>query len=172
MQPVWGMLSDRLGRVRGVRVMRLALLAGLVPGLLSALAPNLAVLILGRALAGALFAAVIPSALVYIGDAVPISGRQKALADQLAASAIATAIATAAAGLASFCPTGRRFGNLWPRPGPQAARTAQGGRGRGPSGARRLPPKATLGAPRRAARARGGRCHPWVFDLPGTLPRG
>ena len=99
MQPVWGMLSDRLGRVR---VMRLALLAAVVPGLLSALAPDLAVLVVGRALAGALFAAVIPSALVYIGDAVPISGRQKALADQLAASAVATAIATATAGLAAY----------------------------------------------------------------------
>lgn len=98
MQPVWGMLSDRLGRVL---VMRLALLAALVPGLLSALAPNLTVLVVGRALAGALFAAVIPSALVYIGDAVPISGRQRALADQMAASAVATAIATAAAGLAA-----------------------------------------------------------------------
>jgi predicted MFS family arabinose efflux permease len=98
MQPVWGMLSDRLGRVR---VMRLALLVVVVPGLLSALAPNLSTLVVGRALAGGLFAAVIPSALVYIGDAVPISGRQKALADQLAASAVATAIATAAAGLAA-----------------------------------------------------------------------
>jgi predicted MFS family arabinose efflux permease len=99
MQPVWGMLSDRLGRVR---VMRLALLAVVVPGLLSALAPNLTVLVAGRALAGGLFAAVIPSALVYIGDAVPISSRQKALADQMAASAVATAIATAAAGLAAY----------------------------------------------------------------------
>jgi predicted MFS family arabinose efflux permease len=98
MQPVWGMLSDRLGRVR---VMRLALLVVVVPGLLSALAPNLSTLVVGRALAGGLLAAVIPSALVYIGDAVPISGRQKALADQLAASAVATAIATAAAGLAA-----------------------------------------------------------------------
>jgi MFS family permease len=99
MQPVWGILSDRLGRVR---VMRLALLAALAPGLLSALAPNLPVLVVGRALAGALFAAGIPSALVYIGDAVPISGRQKALADQLAASAVATALATATAGLAAY----------------------------------------------------------------------
>ncbi len=99
MQPVWGMLSDRLGRVR---VMRVALLAVVVPGLLSALAPNLAVLVAARALAGGLFAAVIPSALVYIGDAVPISSRQKALADQMAASAMATAIATAAAGLAAY----------------------------------------------------------------------
>jgi MFS family permease len=95
MQPVWGMLSDRLGQVR---VMRLALFAVLLPGLISALAPNLAVLVVGRALAGGLFAAVIPSALVYIGDAVPISGRQRALADQLAASAVATALATSPRG--------------------------------------------------------------------------
>jgi MFS family permease len=44
MQPVWGMLSDRLGRVR---VMRLALLAVLLPGLISAVAPSLAVLVAG-----------------------------------------------------------------------------------------------------------------------------
>ena len=85
MQPVWGMLSDRLGRVR---LMRLTLLAVVVPGLLSALAPNLAVLVVGRALAGGLFSAVIPAALVYIGDTVPISFRQKALADQLAAKGV------------------------------------------------------------------------------------
>ncbi len=65
MQPVWGILSDRLGRVR---VMRLTLLAVVAPGLLSALASNLPVLVVGRALAGGLFAAVIPAALVYIGD--------------------------------------------------------------------------------------------------------
>ena len=99
MQPVWGMLSDRLGRVR---VMRLALLGVVVPGLLSAAAPNLTVLVAGRALAGGLFAAVVPAALVYIGDAVPNSERQKALADQLAASAVATALATTAAGLAAY----------------------------------------------------------------------
>jgi predicted MFS family arabinose efflux permease len=98
MQPVWGMLSDRLGRVG---VMRLTLLAVVVPGLLSALAPNLAVLVMGRALAGGLFSAVIPAALVYIGDTVPLSFRQKALADQLAAGAVAIALATVAAGLAA-----------------------------------------------------------------------
>ena len=99
MQPVWGALSDGLGRVR---VIRLALIGALVPGLASALAPNLAVLVAARALAGALFAAVIPASLVYIGDTVPLSSRQKALADQLAASAVATALATALAGLAAY----------------------------------------------------------------------
>lgn len=98
MQPVWGMLSDRLGRVR---VIRIALLSAVAPGLLSALAPNLAVLIASRALAGGLFAAVIPATLVYIGDVVPDSRRQGALADQLAASAVATALATVGAGLAA-----------------------------------------------------------------------
>ena len=92
------MLSEGLGRVG---VMRLTLLAVVVPGLLSALAPNLAVLVMGRALAGGLFSAVIPAALVYIGDTVPISFRQKALADQLAAGAVAIALATVAAGLAA-----------------------------------------------------------------------
>ncbi len=99
MQPVWGTLSDRLGRVR---VIRLALVGVLVPGLVSALAPNLATLVVGRALAGGLFAAVIPASLVYIGDTVPMNVRQRALADQLATSAVATALATGTAGVAAY----------------------------------------------------------------------
>ncbi len=99
MQPVWGMLSDRLGRVR---TMRLTLVGVLVPGLVSALAPSLAVLVAARALTGGLFAAVIPASLVYIGDTVPLQVRQKALADQLATSAVATALATALAGFAAY----------------------------------------------------------------------
>src|SRR5918994_1607373 len=53
MQPVWGMLSDRLGRVR---VIRLTLLGAAIAGVLSAAAPNLTVLIAARALAGGLAA--------------------------------------------------------------------------------------------------------------------
>ena len=49
MQPVWGMLSDRLGRVR---VMRLTLLGATGAGVLLAFASNLTVLIAARALAG------------------------------------------------------------------------------------------------------------------------
>ncbi len=99
MQPVWGIFSDKLGRVR---VIRLALVGVLVPGLVSAFAPNLATLVVGRALAGGLFAAVIPASLVYIGDTVPMKLRQRALADQLATSAVATALATVAAGMAAY----------------------------------------------------------------------
>ena len=99
MQPVWGMLSDRLGRVR---VMRLTLLGATVAGALSALAPNLAVLVAARALAGGLFAAVIPASLVYVGDTVGTGSRQKALADLMAASAVGTALATVLGGLAAY----------------------------------------------------------------------
>ena len=99
MQPVWGMLSDRLGRVR---VMRLTLFGAAVAGVLSSLAPNLTVLIVARALAGGLFAAVIPASLVYIGDTVSMGSRQKALADLMAASAVGTALATVLGGLAAY----------------------------------------------------------------------
>jgi predicted MFS family arabinose efflux permease len=99
MQPVWGMLSDRLGRVR---VMRLTLFGAVFAGVISALAPNLAVLAAARALAGGLFAAVIPAALVYVGDTVAMSSRQKALADLMAASAVGTALATVLGGLAAY----------------------------------------------------------------------
>lgn len=99
MQPVWGMLSDRVGRVR---VMRLALMGATVAGVVSAVAPNLSVLVAARALAGGLFAAVIPAALVYVGDTVGLSSRQKALADLMAASAVGTALATVLGGLAAY----------------------------------------------------------------------
>ena len=56
-------------------------------------------LIIARALAGGLFAAVIPASLVYIGDTVGIGTRQKALADLMAASAVGTALATVLGGL-------------------------------------------------------------------------
>src|SRR5215203_6397909 len=103
MQPVWGMLSDRLGRVQ---VMQLTLFGAVFAGVISALAPNLAVLAAARALAGGLFAAVIPAALVYVGDTVRIDSRQKALADLMAASAVGTALATVLGGLAAYLALG------------------------------------------------------------------
>ncbi len=96
MQPVWGMVSDRIGRVR---VMRLALLGAAVAGVGSALAPNLLVLQVTRILAGGCFAALQPTTLVYVGDVWPVAVRQRALADVLAASSFGIAVATAGAGL-------------------------------------------------------------------------
>lgn len=96
MQPVWGMVSDRVGRVR---VMRLALVGAALGGLGSALAPDLLTLGITRAVAGGSFAALIPATLVYVGDAWPAATRQRPLSDVLAASSLGTASATAGAGL-------------------------------------------------------------------------
>lgn len=96
MQPVWGLVSDRIGRVR---VMRLALIGAAAGGIGSVLAPNLAVLGITRAVAGGCFAALIPSTLVYVGDAWPVEVRQRPLSDVLAAASLGIALATAGAGL-------------------------------------------------------------------------
>jgi MFS family permease len=96
MQVVWGVASDRIGRVR---VMRLALLGAVAGGAASALAPTIGVLVAGRVLTGACFAALIPASLVYVGDTWPERTRQRPLSDVLAASALGTAVATAGAGL-------------------------------------------------------------------------
>ncbi|WP_308258034.1 MFS transporter [Pseudonocardia lacus] len=96
MQPVWGMISDRIGRVR---VMRLSLLGAALAGVGSALAPNLAVLGVTRVVAGGCFAAIIPATLVYVGDVWPPAERQRPLSDLLTASSLGIAVATAGAGL-------------------------------------------------------------------------
>jgi predicted MFS family arabinose efflux permease len=97
LQPVWGIWSDRVGRVR---VMRLSLVGAVAAGAASAAAPSLLVLLLARAVAGSLYSATIPTALVYVGDTVPIARRQGALADLMGASSFGLAVSTAVAGLA------------------------------------------------------------------------
>jgi predicted MFS family arabinose efflux permease len=87
----WAAISDRLGRVR---TMRLALLIATATGLLSAAAPNLAVLMVARALAGAAFSASVPAAMVYVGDTVPIATRQAALTDLMTGAAVGMAVST------------------------------------------------------------------------------
>jgi MFS family permease len=91
----WAMVSDRLGRVRTIR---LALLLAAVGGLGSALAPTTEWLVVARGFAGACFAAAIPSALVYIGDTVPMRVRQAPLTDVMTCTALGIAAATVGAG--------------------------------------------------------------------------
>lgn len=98
LQLFWGMLSDRLGRVR---LMRLCLLGAAAFGLLSALAPALWLLVVLRALTGGLIGAIIPTSLVYVGDTVAVERRQAALAGLLGANALAITVATLGAGLAA-----------------------------------------------------------------------
>ena len=95
-QPVWGIVSDRVGRVR---VMRISLIGAAVAGACSVVAPNLAVLGITRVVTGACFAGVIPTALVYVGDVWPAATRQRPVSEVLTASATGIAIATVGAGV-------------------------------------------------------------------------
>jgi predicted MFS family arabinose efflux permease len=94
-QPVWGMLSDRYGRMR---VIRLTLALTAVCGALSAFAPNVGTLVVLRVATGAFFGAIVPTSLTYVGDTVPVQTRQRALSDLQLALAIGTALATVVAG--------------------------------------------------------------------------
>lgn len=89
-QPMWGMLSDRFGRLP---ILRGAMLAAAVAGVVSALMPTLWPLIVIRTLTGGLFGAVVPASLTYIGDTIPVSRRQGALSDLMSALGVSTAVA-------------------------------------------------------------------------------
>lgn len=95
MQPVWGIVSDRLGRVR---TLRLSLLLGGITTAASALAANPLQLGITRALAGAFFAAAIPAGLIYVGDTVPGARRQSEIANLMTGVALGTALTSAGAG--------------------------------------------------------------------------
>jgi predicted MFS family arabinose efflux permease len=95
-QPLWGFASDRLGRIR---IIRIGLAATAAACALSALAPNLNFLIVARILAGASVCAILPAALVYVGDMVPFKTRHAVIADLLAAVAIGTAAGSLGGGL-------------------------------------------------------------------------
>lgn len=91
----WAVVSDRLGRVR---TMRLALLLAALGGLASAAAPETGWLVVARGFTGACFAAAIPSVLVYIGDTVPLRLRQAPLTDVMTSNAVGITAATVTAG--------------------------------------------------------------------------
>ncbi|GAA3162446.1 MFS transporter [Nonomuraea roseoviolacea] len=95
-QPLWGVLSDRYGRVP---VMRGALLGATAAGLASAFMPGLIPLVALRVVAGACFGAVIPTSLTYVGDTVAAPIRQRALSDLMGATALGTAVATGFGGV-------------------------------------------------------------------------
>ncbi|MER7846898.1 MFS transporter [Kitasatospora sp. NPDC096077] len=95
-QPVWGVLSDRIGRLR---VIRTALAVAALAGLASAAAPNLTVLAVLRVVTGFAFGAVVPSSLSFVGDAVGPERRQAALADLMAALGLGSGLAALFAGV-------------------------------------------------------------------------
>jgi predicted MFS family arabinose efflux permease len=96
MQPVYGLLSDRLGRVR---VMRGALVGMAVANAAAAAAPGLGALVAAKAIAAGFAASLLPTSLVYVGDRVAFAARQHVIANLLAAGALGTALATVASGV-------------------------------------------------------------------------
>lgn len=98
-QPVWGALSDRLGRVT---VLRIAVAGGGVSCLVAATAQYFGVLVAARALAGLCFAAVVPTGITFVGDTVEdLAERQHALALLMASMTAGISVATVAAGVAA-----------------------------------------------------------------------
>ena len=95
-QPLWGAVSDRLGRVR---TMQLTLLGAALSTLASALSGSAAVLAVTRGLAGGFFGAAYPASLIYLGDTVPAAGRQREIARLMVGVATGTALASVGAGV-------------------------------------------------------------------------
>ncbi|MCW2778716.1 MAG: transporter, partial [Frankiales bacterium] len=81
------------------RTMRVTLALAAVFGTVSAVVDDLTVLTVARALTGACMAAVVPTGLVYVGDAVPFAVRQRTLTDLNAASALGITAATGLGGV-------------------------------------------------------------------------
>lgn len=95
-QLIWGILSDRFGRLLVVRV---ALVGTILGCFFSALAPTISILLIMRAITGAFCGAIIPATITYIGDTVSIENRQESMADMLAIMAVGSALATGLAGV-------------------------------------------------------------------------
>lgn len=91
MQVVWGVVSDRIGRVA---TLRLSLAIAAVAAGATALAPDVEVLVLARLVAGGAFAAAVPAGIIYIGDTVPAPRRHGPLTDLMTATALGMAAAT------------------------------------------------------------------------------
>jgi MFS family permease len=96
MQPVWGIVSDRLGLVA---TMRITLLLAAVATTASAAVSTPLALGIGRGLAGACFSAAIPASLIYLGDTVPAQRRQREVTDLMVGVALGTALAAVGAGV-------------------------------------------------------------------------
>jgi MFS family permease len=95
MQPVWGIVSDRIGRVRTLRI---TMLFAAFATAASAAVGTVTQLGVARALAGAAFSAAIPASLIYVGDTVPGERRQPAVTSLMSGVALGTAVASVGAG--------------------------------------------------------------------------
>ena len=96
MQPVWGMVSEQLGRVR---TMQLTLILAGAATMSSAFTSTSTALGVTRGMAGAFFGAAYPASLIYIGDTVPMARRQPEVTRLMVGVALGTAAASVGAGV-------------------------------------------------------------------------
>ncbi|MDX3245137.1 MFS transporter [Streptomyces sp. ME18-1-4] len=94
-QPIWGLLSDRLGRLR---VLRLALVGSLLGSLASVAAPGFAALLPARALTGLFVGSLFPSMLTIVGDSYAGAARAREISNLQTFTALGTTVATLVAG--------------------------------------------------------------------------
>lgn len=95
-QPVWGRVSDRIGRVA---TMRWTLVGAGLLAIISAFSTGPLMLVVTRGIAGGLFGAAYPAALIYIGDTVAADVRQRDIARLMVGVALGTALASIGAGI-------------------------------------------------------------------------
>jgi MFS family permease len=95
-QPIWGVVSDRLGLVR---TMRIALLGAGVASVVAAVTSTPLALGLARGAGGAFFGAAYPAGIIYLGDTVPPERRQQELTRLMVGVAFGTALASVGAGV-------------------------------------------------------------------------
>jgi len=98
MQLPWGLLSERIGRTRAAFI---GILIGGLATLAAPLAPDLTTLAILRFIAGAGMAAVVPSMIAWIGDALDHAARPRVAASLNAAYAVGSALGVLAAGFAT-----------------------------------------------------------------------
>jgi predicted MFS family arabinose efflux permease len=96
MQPVWGLLSARIGPVR---LLRLSLLFAASATAATSLASEAVTLTVARALAGAGFSNAYPTALFYAGTTATAEHRHREVTGLMAGVALGTSVATAGGGL-------------------------------------------------------------------------
>lgn len=96
-QPVWGLVSDRLGRIA---TMRLALVLAGVMDLVSVVGMPIEMFIVTRAVAGAMMAGVFPTAVIFIGDTIEDKNkRQPAIASLQTGVALGLTLGTVLGGI-------------------------------------------------------------------------
>jgi predicted MFS family arabinose efflux permease len=96
MQPIWGMVSNRIGLAATIRW---CTLAGSVATISAAWANDVTTLTIARAIAGGFFSASFPAALIYVGETAPPELRHREVTNLMTGVALGTGLSTAIAGI-------------------------------------------------------------------------